>query len=105
MSLKARIEADWSKLVGFVKGVEFKFFGGKLHQQATHPLTGETAWVPVADGDQEQKEAEEKAKLTPAQPVTPEGPATASSPAFTPVVAESAAPGAPAAGVGTATST
>ncbi len=62
MTLKARIEADWTKLEGFVKGVEMKFFGGKLHQQATHPLTGETAWVPVADGDQEAKDAEAKAK-------------------------------------------
>jgi hypothetical protein len=66
-TIKERIEADWTKLEGFVKSMELKFFGGKLHQKASHPMSGESAWVPVADGNQEAKDA--AAKEVPATPV------------------------------------
>jgi hypothetical protein len=57
-TLKQRIEKDWSELEGFVKTMELKLFGSKLHQKAVHPLSGESAWVEVeTDQTQEHKDA------------------------------------------------
>lgn len=57
-TIKQRIEKDMKELEGFVRTMELKLFGTKLHQKAVHPLSGETAWVEVeTDQTQEHKDA------------------------------------------------